>query len=179
MDSTWRLPLGLAFSSPGVGGHVGCMGYFLATSFVALSMLVFFFAASDIAVDAVAPVHQLRFLPGVTNWELLVGRADCSCSYVWTQSSGTALSRWVLHHLLSLVTVWQMLVIWWRVYGGYLSSTWIVSGEAQARASRPPPYTTGTLCDIHIHMRARTHTCRDEDDRNTRMLGCGGQGIML
>ena len=44
------------------------MGYFLATSFVALSMLVFFFAASDIAVDAVAPVHQLRFLPGVTNW---------------------------------------------------------------------------------------------------------------
>jgi hypothetical protein len=134
------------------------MGYFLATSFVALSMLVFFFAASDIAVDAVAPMHQLRFLPSVTNWELLVGRADCSCSYVWTQSSGTALSRWVLHHLLSLVTVWQMLVIWWRVYGGYLSSTWIVSGESQARASRPPPYTTGTLCDIHIHMRAHTHT---------------------
>ena len=39
-DSTWRLPLGLAFSSPGVGGRVGCAGYFLATSFVALSMLV-------------------------------------------------------------------------------------------------------------------------------------------
>ena len=130
-DSKWRLPLGLAFSSPGVGGHVGCLGQFLAASFVFLSMLVVFFAANDIAADAVAPAHQLRFLPGATHWELLVGRADCGCSYIWTKGSGTALSRWLLHHLLSVVTVWQVLVMWWRVYGGYLSSTWIVSGVVQ------------------------------------------------
>lgn len=127
------MPLGLAFSSPGVGGRIGCVGHFLASSFVALSTAVFFLAASDIAADAVAPLHQLRFLPGATHWELLLGRADCACSYVWTKHSGTGLSRWLLHHSLSLVTVWHLLVMWWRVYGGYLSSTWIVSGEAQAR----------------------------------------------
>lgn len=132
------------------------MGYFLATSFVALSMMVFFFAATDIAADAVAPEHQLRFLPGATNWELLVGRADCSCSYVWTKNSGSVLSRWVLHHLLSLATVWQMLVIWWRVYGGYLSSTWIVSGEAQARASNSPVSQMAHFAaHTHMLMRAR------------------------
>lgn len=131
-NSTWQMPLGLAFTSPAVGGRVSCVGQFLATSFCVLSILVLFLAASDIAADAVAPAHQLRFLPSATPWELLLGRTDCGCSYVWTKDSGTEVSRWLLHHSLSLVTAWQMLVIWWRVYGGYLSSTWIVSGELAA-----------------------------------------------
>ena len=135
-DSTWKLPLGLAFSPPGVGGRVGLVGQFLAASFVALSVMVLFFAAADLAGDALAPAHQLRFLPGATNWELLVGRAECACSYAWTKGSGTALSRWVLQNALSCVTTWQVLVMWWRVYGGYLSSTCIVSGERRHDETR-------------------------------------------
>ena len=129
-DHQWRLPLGLAFGTPGVGGKVPLIGNAVAVAFVVLSALVMFLAAADIAADArYEHEYQLRFLPGVTAWEILAGRANCACSYKWVSSSGSMYTRWIMLHGLSIATAWQTLVIWWRIYGGYLSSTWVVSGN--------------------------------------------------
>lgn len=134
-DNQWKLPLGLGFATPGVGGTVPLGGNIAAAAFTILSALVMFLAGGDIAADASytnanpAERFQLRFLPGVTAWEILAGRANCACSYKWVSGSGTMYTRWVLLHGLSVATAWQTVVIWWRIYSGYLTSTWLVSGN--------------------------------------------------
>ena len=127
VENGWRLPLGLAFCAPTVGG--GALGSLCALLFVLVSALLVFFGAADVAADAVHPHHMLRFLPEDS---MATGAAECCCSYEWTgggSNAGWTFSRWLPLHAVSVVTVWQTLLVWWRLFGGYLCSTWLVEGN--------------------------------------------------